>query len=68
MMIKRYKYIWLPALLLIYGAIIGILFGNDFIADGRAWQFAATMGADVIVCVALFFALRKKQRLADSRN
>ncbi|MDE6271548.1 MAG: hypothetical protein K2M31_00895 [Muribaculaceae bacterium] len=68
MQINRYKYIWLPALLLIYGAVIGILYGRDFIADGRIWQFVATMAADLAVCIALFFALRKRQRLADARQ
>lgn len=68
MKINRYKYIWLPALLLLYGAVIGILFGKDFISSGRTWQFLATMAGDLAVCIALFFSLRKKGRLAAERE
>lgn len=63
MKIKDYKYIWLPCLLLFYGAAIGIIYGKDFMASGRSLQLFLTLGIDFAVCVILFFVLRKKHRL-----
>ena len=67
MKIKNNRYIWLPALLLIYGIIIGIAFGKDFVRSGRTLQLILTLTADLIVCILLFFSLRKKKRLEEER-
>lgn len=67
MKIREKRYIWLPLLLLIYGAVMALYFGPEIIAAGKGWQVAVTMGVDVTVCILLFFFLRKKQRLAASR-
>lgn len=65
---RNKKYIWLPILLLIYGAAMGVVFGPELIAAGKTWYLATILGIDVAVCGTLFFFLRKKQELADRRN
>lgn len=65
MKLREKRYIWLPVLLLLYGLAMGITFGRDYIATGKTLQLALIMAADIAICIALFYFLRKKQRLAE---
>ncbi|MEZ3519582.1 MAG: hypothetical protein K1V75_06545 [Muribaculaceae bacterium] len=59
---KKYRYIWLPALLLIYGMTMAIFFGPDLIMAGRGWQVTAFVIFDVAICIALSIFIRKRQQ------
>lgn len=61
------KYIWLPILLLLYGGAMGVYFGPKVIAEGNALTFWLSAAFYVVILVGLFFALRKKERLANTR-
>lgn len=60
---RNKRYIWLPILLLIYGLAFAILYGPDFVKTGRTMQLTLAVVADILICVLLFFALRKKQNM-----
>jgi hypothetical protein len=62
---NKYRYIWLPALLLSYGLAMAAHFGPELIAAGRLWQVWTVVGADIVVCILLFIFLRKKQRMQN---
>lgn len=59
---KKYRYIWLPAILLIYGMTMAALFGPELIDAGRGWQVAAFTVADIVICIALSIFIRKRQQ------
>ena len=56
---------WLPAILAIYFAAMSAYFGPRLIAEGLALKFWLSVGFEVIIVVALYFALRRKERLAQ---
>ena len=59
------KSIWLPILLFCAGAGVYIYSGIEY----NAWVENITlMGVDVIIVVALHFALKKKEAYEDERN
>lgn len=60
--LRNKRYIWLPAILLLYGITMAVFFGRELIAAGRWWQLAVTMGVDIIVCILLFIFLKKKSK------
>lgn len=64
----RKKYIWLPLLLGIYFIFMAVYFGRDLLRAGQYWQFFGTAGAEVAVLVALFFSLRRRERLRRERE
>lgn len=59
------KSIWLPILLFCAGAGVYVYSGIEY----NAWVENITlMGVDVIIVVALHFALKKKEAYEDERN
>ena len=59
------KSIWLPILLFCAGAGVYIYSGIEY----NAWVENITlMGVDVVIVVALHFALKKKEAYEDERN
>lgn len=62
------KSIWLPAALLIYFAIISIMHAPIWIDAGQLWRFVATAVGEVLIVVALFFALRRREKLKRQRE
>lgn len=59
------KSIWLPLLLLCAGAGVYIYSGIEY----NAWiENITLMGVDVVIVVALHFALKKKEAYEDERN
>lgn len=62
------RYIWLPAVILIYFLFMTFYFGTDLLAQGQTLRFILTVVAEVVVIVALFFFLRARQRLREERE
>lgn len=65
---RKYKYIWLPSLLGIYFIFMTIYFGLDLLRSGETFRFWATIGAELIVLIALVFFLKKRERLRCERE
>lgn len=65
---RKYKYIWLPALLFIYFLFMTFYFGLDLLRAGEYTRFWATIGAELIVIIALVFFLKKRERLRKERE
>lgn len=65
---RKYKYIWLPALLGLYFIFMTIYFGLDLLRSGETFRFWATIGAEIIVLIALVFFLKKRERLRNERE
>lgn len=65
---RKYKYIWLPALLAIYFIGMTIYFGLDLLRQGEAARFWLTVGAEAVVLTALVFFLRKREKLRSERE
>ncbi len=59
---RKYRYIWLSLLLFLYGMTFAIFFGPDFINSGRTIYLIVAVLADLLICILLFFALRKKSK------
>ena len=59
------KSVWLPLCLCIYAVCMTVYFGPKLIEEGLSLKFWITAIAELAVIVALFFALRRKERLAD---
>lgn len=47
---------------------MGCYFGPELIAAGKTWYLITILGVDLLICLALFFFLRKKQSLAGHRE
>ncbi len=65
---RKYKYIWLPAILAIYFIFMTLHFGVDLLKSGNALRFWLTVGSEVAVLIALSFFLRKRERLRSERE
>ena len=59
------KSLWLPAALAIYAIIMTLYFGPRLIEEGMGVKLWVSVAVEVLVVVALFFALRRKERLAS---
>lgn len=62
---KFRKSLWLPLALAAYSAIMSCYFGPSLISDGQAPKFWISVGVEFIVVVALFFVLRRKEKLKE---
>ncbi len=51
---------WIPALLLIYLAIMIITFGKENISNGETVKFVVIILIELLVIIALYFFLKKK--------
>lgn len=65
---RKYKYIWLPALLAVYFLGMTFYFGLDLLRQGETSRFWLTVGAEATVLVALVFFLKKRERLRMERE
>ncbi|MDE6341751.1 MAG: hypothetical protein K2K93_05495 [Muribaculaceae bacterium] len=65
---RKYKYIWLPAILAVYFIFMTLQFGVDLLRSGNTLRFWLTAGAEVAVLIALSFFLRKRERLRTERE
>lgn len=59
---KKYRYIWLPLVLLAYGLGMAWWFGPELSAAGRVWQVWTFVGVDVVVCLLLSVFIYKRSR------
>lgn len=65
---RKYKYIWLPALLGVYFLFMTFYFGIDLLRAGENMRFWGTVAAELLVLLALVFFLRRKERLRRERE
>lgn len=65
---RKYKYIWLPALLAIYFAFMTVYFGLDLLRSGETLRFWGTIIAETAVLIALVIFLKKRERLRSERE
>lgn len=65
---RKYKYIWLPALLAIYFVFMTVYFGLDLLRSGETLRFWGTITAEMIVLIALVIFLKKRERLRTERE
>ena len=65
---RKYKYIWLPALLAVYFLGMTFYFGLDLLRQGEATRFWLTVGAELVVLTALVFFLKKREKLRMERE
>lgn len=65
---RKYKFIWLPALLAAYFVFMTVYFGLDLLRSGETLRFWATIVAEMIVLIALVIFLKKKERLRSERE
>lgn len=65
---RKYRYIWLPVLLLIYFMFMTFYYGLDLLKSGGAVQFWCTVGAEVVILTALAFFLKKREKLRRERE
>lgn len=63
---KRFKKsVWLPLVIALYAAAMSCYFGPTLIAEGRASKFWISVAFEAVVVIALFFFLRRKERLKE---
>ena len=67
-MMRKYKYIWLPALLAAYFLFMTFYFGLDLLRSGETTRFWGTIAAEVIILTALVFFLKKREKLRRERE
>lgn len=65
---RRTKYIWLPALLLVYIIVMAYIGRDTLIVQGDWLRYFGSIAAELAVIVALAVFLRKKQKLQDRRE
>lgn len=65
---RKYKYIWLPAVIFIYFLVMTFMFGTDLLRQGATMQFWLTVGSELVVLVALVFFLRRREQLRRERE
>ncbi|MDE5585737.1 MAG: hypothetical protein K2I92_05255 [Muribaculaceae bacterium] len=65
---RKYKYIWLPALLAIYFLFMTFYFGTDLLRTGETTRFWITVVAELTVLAALAFFLKRRERLRMERE
>lgn len=65
---RKYKYIWLPALLAIYFLFMTFYFGTDLLRTGETTRFWITVVAELTVLTALAFFLKRRERLRMERE
>lgn len=65
---RKYKYIWLPALLALYFCFMTVYFGLDLLRSGETLRFWCTIGAETAVLIVLVIFLKKRERLREERE
>lgn len=65
---RKYRYIWLPALLAVYFIFMTFFYGIDLLRSGAQTQFWSTVAAELVILVALVFFLKKREKLRQERE
>lgn len=61
---KLKKSVWLPIALAVYAGAMDWVFGPRLIEEGQSVKFWISVAVETIFIIALFFVLRRKERLA----
>ncbi|MCM1153139.1 MAG: hypothetical protein NC328_05750 [Muribaculum sp.] len=59
---------WIPLLLLIYFSVLCIYCGGDWIKSGHTWRLVISCVFELIIVVALYFSLRRREHLEEKRR
>lgn len=51
-----------------YSIFMAVYFGRDLLRDGQSLRFWLTVGAEAVVLVLLFFALKRRARYRRNRK
>lgn len=65
---KIKPYIVLPVVLLIYAVIMAYMGRENYFDPEQRTTYLASIGAEVVILVGLFFFLRKRYRLRQRRK
>lgn len=65
---KMNKSVWLPAVLLVYLAVIIVVYGLPHLRAGEYLLFYGVSCGSLLVIALLHWVLRKKERLSEQRN
>lgn len=66
MKIKKYQLV--TCLLSIYALFMTFFFGLDLLKSGQSVRFWVTLGAEIIVIILAFFALRRRDMYREQRK
>ena len=64
---KPKKYQVVTCIIALYAAFMTIYFGLDLLREGHALRFWLTLGAETVVIIFAYFALRRRDRLRKNR-
>lgn len=65
---RNKSHIWIPALMTIYLIFMALRYKDELLAAHRYFQFYGTIGIEVVIIVALYFFLRKRNKLRAERE
>lgn len=65
---KLQRHIVVTTLLAAYAIFMTLYFGLDLLRSGHQTRFWLTVGAETIVIILTFFALRRRDRLRQERR
>ena len=65
---RKYRYIWLPALIAVYFLFMTFYYGLDLLREGASTQFWCTVAAELVILAALAFFLKKREKLRHERE
>jgi LPXTG-motif cell wall-anchored protein len=65
---RNKKHILLPAVLLIYVAILAIITYPGYKASGNWSEYFSVIGISLLLVVLLFFILKRKQKIREQFN
>lgn len=68
MFLNKWKYIWLPAILLIYVLYIAWQSRSVLLEDGDALRYFGTIAVEIVIIALLSVAIRRKFRLKQQRE
>ncbi len=64
----RKKYIIVPAVLAVYFLFMTFYFGTQLLREGEVLRFWLTVVSEVIVLIALYFVMKKRQKYREERE
>lgn len=67
-LMRKYRYIWLPAVIAIYFLFMTFYFGLDLLRAGASTQFWSTVAAEIVILTALVFFLKRREKLRRERE
>ena len=66
MKLKKYQFV--TCLLAIYACFMTFYFGIDLLNSGQALRFWITLGAEAVVIVLAYFALKRRDMYREQRK